>query len=266
MSESNQLFQGLEEMGFSNLNNVQLFPEEKPQNFNSPHAVKEFSPEEFLYDKSHQCPICDMQFKERTLKKGKVRLVSSDTDLRPYYEPMDPIFYDVILCPRCGYAALTSYFQRVSSTQRKWLIEQVATQYRTKEYPAVFTAEHAIERYKMALLSAAVKKAKASEKAYICMKLAWLYRTLPDEKQERLFIEHAFLGYKEAYEKENFPLGDLDEYTAAYLIAEFARRLGKYEESLRWLTKVILGQGTNKRLKDRAIDQKEWIRKAMKNT
>ena len=53
------------------------------------------SPEELekeaLFDKTYECPICNLTFKTKCVRAGKVRLESKDTDLRPIYNHIDPI-------------------------------------------------------------------------------------------------------------------------------------------------------------------------------
>ena len=63
-----------------------------------------------VFKKSYKCPICDSNFKCLTVKQGKARMVSSDIDLKVNYRDIEPLKYDIILCPVCGYAALERYF------------------------------------------------------------------------------------------------------------------------------------------------------------
>lgn len=259
------LFDGLEVLGFQDLEKVELYKQEQEKALHREKAAikKEISSLECLFDKSYTCPVCGHTFKERTIKKGKSRPVSSDSDLKPYYEPIDPMYYDIVLCPSCGYAALTSSFGKLGYTQSKWIREEITPKFKYREYPEVYDADTAIERYKLALLNTIAKKAKDGEKAYICMKIAWLYRDKQDPEKELIFIEHAYTGFKHAYANESFPICGIDENTMTYLIGEFARKLGYLEEAIRWIGTVILAKNVNQRLKDRAIDLKEQIREAM---
>ena len=47
----------------------------------------------FIFDKTYTCPVCDKGFKTKTVKTGKVKLISADTDLRPKYQHMDSLKY-----------------------------------------------------------------------------------------------------------------------------------------------------------------------------
>ena len=69
-----------------------------------------FSEEEHIFDKTFTCPVCDQEFKTKMVKAGKVKLMDLDSDLRPMYQHMDPLKYDAIVCPNCGFAALNRFF------------------------------------------------------------------------------------------------------------------------------------------------------------
>ena len=54
---------------------------------------------DYIFDKTYVCPVCDNEFKSKTVKAGKVHLIGADTDLRPKYKGIDSLKYDAILCP-----------------------------------------------------------------------------------------------------------------------------------------------------------------------
>ena len=60
----------------------------------APHFPEE---SEMIFDKTYRCPVCDRQFKSKAVMSGKAKLVSIDTDLRPKYQGIDCIKYDVVV-------------------------------------------------------------------------------------------------------------------------------------------------------------------------
>ena len=82
--------------------------------------------QDFLFDKTYECPVCYEKIKERTVKSGKIRLLHSDMDLRPVYEQGEPLKYDVIVCPHCGYSVLSRFLKGLTSTQIKAVKAQVS--------------------------------------------------------------------------------------------------------------------------------------------
>ena len=232
-------------------------------NAQKPH--KEEEPLDYLYMKTIHCPVCDAEFMDFAVRKSKLRLIDADTDFKNNYHVIDPNHYEVMLCSFCGYAALQNYFTRISSRQQDMIQTKVSPNYRPVEYPIPLSLEHVIARYKQALVCANAMEAKASQKGITWLKMAWAYRG-HDEKSELACLKGAFMGLKEAYSTENFPLGSMDEPTTKYIMGELARRLGDYEEALRLIGSVIVSRGIQSSLKDRAQNVKELIKEAQTPT
>ncbi|WP_281819552.1 DUF2225 domain-containing protein [Vallitalea longa] len=270
------IFSGLEKLGFNNIKGTDIFADEKKKRVKMiTNKTKKISAKDLLYDRKVLCPICGERFITRTVRAGKAKLISIDTDLRPKYDVITPYAYDVVLCNCCGYAALNKFFKKITATQADWIKSQISNSYRGRKYPDEYTYEIAIERYKLALLNAVVKKVKASEKAYICLKIAWLYRcysedlqkksssnTLLDEvkENEMIFIEKAYEGFVNTYQNEDFPVCGMQEMTVIYLLGDLARKLGKLDESTRWVSEVIVSRTANERLKDKARNVKNLVK------
>lgn len=277
------LLSGLEQFGLKNLENMNLY--EKPKKAENGEDGKPAAPvvqeQDFLFDKSYTCPICEKEFKARTVKIGKARLIGSDLDLRPKYEQVDLLKYDVIMCPDCGYAALSRFFKYVTSPQAKNIKAAISASFKPQQEPKeIYTYDEALERYKMALVNAIVKQAKSSEKAYICLKTAWLLRgkaehldkSLPDyeaqkkqcEDQENEFLRNALEGFLAARQTEGYPMCGMDEPTVDYLIAVTAMRFEQYDVSSRLITGILTSSNANPRMKDKARDIKEMLMKKIK--
>lgn len=274
------LFSGLESLGLGNLSNVELFEQKekvKDKGKEHPSEVMEIKEADFIFEKTFTCPVCDKEFKAKQVRTGRVKLIGSDSDLRPKYQHVDSLKYDAIVCPTCGYAALNRFFNFMSSAQARLIRENISNTFRgLKEGADILTYEEAITRHKLALINAVVKRAKASEKAYTCLKLAWLCRGYaenlpaelpePEEKkkelkaQEQEFIANAYEGFVDAFSKEAFPMCGMDEITVTYLTAELARRVGKYEDALRMIARVLTSREANERIKSKARELKEQIR------
>lgn len=258
-----KIFSGLEEFGFKNLEEVDLYKIEtkaEPEN-----STKEESKIDFLYDKSFTCPVCGNNFKSKAVKVGKARLVSKDTDLMPIYSNINPLLYDVVLCQKCGYASLSKYFDKIKHDQTLLVRATITPKFKSKLYPDIYDENIALERYKLSLLNSVVKKSKFSEKAYTCLKIAWIYRIIEDKENEVKFLEQALNGFREAFIKESFPICGMDTYTVIYLIGELFRRTGNNDEALKWFGKVIVTPNVNPRLKELARDQKDIIKQGAKH-
>lgn len=274
------LLSGLEQFGLSGLENMDLY--EKPKKEEGEAAAAPVVQEQdFLFDKTFTCPICDQEFKARTVKIGKAKLIGTDSDLRPKYEQVDLLKYDIILCPHCGYAALSRYFKFVTSPQAKRIKEVISKSFKPiTEVKEIYTYDEALERYKLTLANAIVKMSKPSEKAYICLKTAWLLRgkaekldkSMPDyeavkkktEEEEKEFLQNALDGFLAARQAESFPMCGMDESTVDYVISVTAAKFEQFDVASKLLSSILISPETNPRMKDKARELKEQILKQIK--
>ena len=268
-------------LGLKNLEGMELFEEKKKEEAPEKAKAPVIQETDYLFDKSYECPVCYEKIKARTVKAGKARLIKSDMDLRPVYEHIEPLKYDVILCPHCGYTALSRYFGGLTASQIKDIKENISKSFRVTEEPKdAFSYDYAIYLYKMSLANALVKHAKASEKAYICLKAGWLCRSYAEnldkgtadyekkfkelKQQEKEFHKNALEGFLTAREKENYPMCGMDEATVEYLVAVLAMEFDQLDVSARIISNLIVSPSANSRMKDKARDIKELLVAKMK--
>lgn len=278
------LLSGLSRFGLGVLENMDLYEKPKPEEEKGEkkNAAPTWQEQDYLFDKTQRCPICDKEFKTRTVKVGKDRLIGSDMDMRPKYEHVDMLKYDVIMCPACGYAALSRYFKFMTSHQAKLIKEKISANFkpRDEEKKEIYTYDEALERYKLTLANAIVKLAKPSEKAYICLKTAWLLRGKGEhldkedaeyekkkkeiDEEERAFLKNALDGFLSARQTENFPMCGMDEPTVDYLIAVTAVKFEQFDVASKLISSVIVSTSASPRMKDRARALKDNIVKQVK--
>ncbi len=274
------IFSGLDKFGIGVSSDLDVYSgykddavdkEDKEESVDSAPAKSEVKESDFLFDKTYECPVCANRFTSKTVKTGRVKSISHDSDLRPVYAHLDVLKYDAVVCPKCGFAAVTRFFHAVSPSQNKWIKEQITSNFKGFEEPEeIYSYDDAIDMHKLALMSTIVKRGRTSERAYCCLKLAWLLRGKRGQsndakeknelkKQEREFIEKAYEGFSEAFARESFPMCGMDEMTVKYLVADLARQIGDYDEAKRWVSKIILSHNANERIKDKARELKNQI-------
>ena len=133
----------------------------------------------------------------------------------------------------------------------------------------------------MTLANAVVKRARASEKAYVCLKSAWLVRGYQEfleesndsnqakvaelKQMEEQYLQNAFTGFVEARQTESFPMCGMDEVTIDYLIAVLATRFKKYEVASKLVASILVSPSASVRTKDKARDLKEQILTEIRN-
>lgn len=274
------LLDGLEGFGLDNVCKMKVYGdiEEKNKKSVEGEVKKEKTEEDYLFEKTYNCPVCDHEFKMSAVRTGKAKLIGTDTDLHPRYQGVDPLKYDAIVCPRCGYAALSRFFSAISFAQSKLVMEQISQRFSAHiKNDGIFTYDDAIMRYRLALANAMVKKSKISERAYICLKTAWMIRSKAEEtadeaekkslaEQEQEFLTTAYEGFNEATTKENYPICGMDEMTLFCMLGDVGRRIGRYEEAGRLISRVIVSKNAPDRVKNKAREIKELITKELFET
>lgn len=275
------LLSGLSEIGLGGLENMEVYeqPEDKEAEKQA-EEKPEVKEETFLFDKSYECPVCYQGFKAKTVRSGKLRSLGTDRDLRPLYDQMEPLKYDVVICPRCGYAALTRFFGGLTAGQIKAIKENISANFHpVKEEKETYTYEEALYRYKLCLANTIVKHGKVSEKAYICLKAGWLLRSMGEnldpavedynkkmqeiKEQEKDFLKNALDGLITARQTESYPICGMDEVTLEYLIAVLAMEFEKYDISSRLIYNILNTPTVNNRIKDKAREVKDELLQQM---
>ena len=298
------LLSGLAKLGLKNLEDMALFEESAKEEKAS--QVKELEKKEptipqekeYLYDKTYECPVCDKTFVQKTVRSGKVKLNRTDRDLRPVYDNIEPLKYEAIVCPHCGYAAHSRYFSTITSTQKKAVQAAISQLYHKTDAADIdiYTYTEAVEKYKLCLANAIVKKAKSSEKAYICLKAGWLMRSMREnfdkaQKEDQLaavqvagqlspeqvaakkaelkaqedeFLENALTGLLNARQTESYPICGMDEITVEYLLAALALHNNQFDLCSRMVSGILGSSTANSRIKEKTRDIKEALMAKMK--
>jgi uncharacterized protein (DUF2225 family) len=218
--------------------------------------------DENLYNRSIECPACGVPIEVTDVKLSKSRVIRKDEDTCPYYNSTNVLFYDVWICPNCGYAALSKNFENISSKKVDLVRKLISPKWMQREFTGERDLARSLECYKLALVNAYTTKAKQSEIANICLRIAWMYRYKNDSPNEQQFLKYTISHYESAYATETFPMDKIDEPTLMYLMGEFNRRIGEYDKATSWFGKVI-GMPSHSRkqaLVDKAREQWDLVK------
>lgn len=274
------ILSGLSGLGLGKLENASIYEKEEPkpvlQDSKKEDAEKKVATEkDFIYEKSFECPVCNKEFKDLVVKTGKARMVKQDKDLRPIFSGIDTIKYDIVSCPNCGYSALAKNFPIIAPPQIKLIRENICRSFRKFPRHSIITYDEAIDRFKLAIANTIVKKGKDSEKAYLCLRMAWVIRgkaqdlvrgtddyekiisELHDDEME--LLHNALEGFVSARAKEHYPIAGMDELTLDYLLAVLFLNEKDYDNAAKMVYEILSSKSANSRLKDKARDLKEEI-------
>lgn len=279
-------FDGLEKFGFKQTGKMDLFADEKDTKRESAESAEKEEEipkeEEFILEKSVRCTVCDKVFRAKIVKSGRVKRLEPDLDLRPRYQYIDTLKYDVSSCPYCGYTALNRFFEHLTLGQIKLIREQVCENFRPSmpDMDPSYTYDKAIDMHKLSLFNSVAKKAKTSEKAYTCLIISWLLRGKVElletesldkkeeieacRKEEEAFYQQAYEGLMKAAGSETPPICGMDQSTMDYLLAVMSFHFQKYDVASKILANVITSPSANRKIKDKALELKDDIIKQLR--
>lgn len=271
------ILSGLSSLGLGKLEGADIYAKEeaKPKVEEVKPVEKTVTERDLIFEKNYECPVCHKQFTESKVRSGKARLVKQDKDLRPIYSGIDCGKYDVISCPHCGYSALERWHGIIAAPQAKLVKENISKHFMKFTRHTVIPYEEAIERYKLTLANCIVKKGKDSEKAFTCLKMAWIirgyaenYDRAADDYEEKIedlkadeaeLLHNALEGFISARQTESYPIAGMDSVTLDYLLSVLLLSEGKYDEAGRYVMQVLQSRDANARIKNKALDLKEEI-------
>lgn len=281
------LLSGMEKFGFSMDGELDILQEENNKKAEDGKVatgpvVKE--EKDFLIDKKMRCPICNTEFPYRAVLTTKIKRLEPDFDLRPNYEYIDKTKYDFLSCPSCGFSALDTTFSKIDTARVKLIKADFCPNFKPQpgeKLPELYDYDYSCEKLKLALICTLKKRAKMSEKALVCLKIAWLRRSqLAElEKDEKAnpevvkmvkaeydgFYKQAYEGFMKAISTETPPYCGMGSEAVEYMLANMSVYYKNYEAASKLVARLIQSPSTSRKVKDKCVDLKEEIVAAMKN-
>lgn len=186
-----------------------------------------------LYLKTMNCPVCKHTFKATKVKLKSVRISHRDSDFCAYFEGENPYFYEVSVCPECGFAATDSEYEKINNPQREAILEEISSHWTKRSVNGKRTITDAINSYKLALHESGLMKKEHQYSGLLALKLAWLYRYKEDSNSEKRFLGVALNEFKKAYTKETFK-PSFTVGKCCYLIGEIYTRFEDSSNAIKW--------------------------------
>lgn len=212
------------------------------------------------YEKKIECLHCKKGFPTLKVRSRFIKVSDTDTDFMPVYGEGDvpAMYYNVFVCEHCGFSFtedFSRYFPPGTAEEIQSQITDKWVQHNFKGERSVFQA---IQVYKLALVCANIKKEKYVAKAGLALRLAWFYRSLHNEAQERRFMEIARDQYMESFSTEDYASTQMSATRIMYMIAELSRRLGDMKNATRFFSKVIESQRVGGEAKVIEMAKERW--------
>lgn len=189
-----------------------------------------------LYEIKVTCLYCETEFRTSRVRHSLKKSYMTDTDFCAHYKGINPDYYVVRVCPACGYASTENSTENLSDKQREIFANQIQARWISRDYGGERTWEQALETYQLALLCAQTIGDTKRLIASLLQHIAWLYRYKGKEEQELRFIQFSLDAYIQVYELEGVGANNA---RLLYLIGELYRRVGNYQDAVKWFSRVI---------------------------
>lgn len=215
-----------------------------------------------LYDKKYQCPLCLKSFTSKKVRSRFIKPQTVESDFGPIYkegERNNPLFYYVIVCPQCGFAFTEEFGRNISQTGRQQVMQEITTKMdKSTDYCTSRDFEMAVRTYKLAIYTGQLVKEKHTVFANICLRLSWLYRGAGRIAEEQRFLQLAATEFEQSYIISDFNPDTVPEMQILYLIGELNRKLGKYNEAVRYFSMVAEHQERSRYIKYVNLAREQW--------
>lgn len=219
-----------------------------------------------FYSKRFTCACCKTTFTSLVVKSKYVRLEKTDSDFCPHYSTLNPLFYEVKVCPQCGYAFADETSVKLGDRALANLAERLLEIRPSLRFGEERDLEMAVESFHLASSCLEAIGGKKSHMGKLYLKIAWLYRSAGYEAQEREYCEKALGYFNESYRTEQ-STDPAFELNLLYLLGDLNHRLGHFDLASQWFSRVLTHprRSTNPNIVNRTRDQWYDLRKELKN-
>ncbi|WP_332647613.1 DUF2225 domain-containing protein [Lysinibacillus sp. 54212] len=203
------------------------------------------------YESNIDCKFCKKQYTTYKVRPNRYKVVDEHSDFMPIYEGLNPLLYEVAVCPYCGYA----YHKSMARTYGPFML-MIGELYinelqKTINICRERTIDDAIVSYKLAYLVSRSAMEEPLLMANFALKIAWLYRLKDESASEKRYLTAA----REFYSK-SFATNREGEERIQYLNAELSLRLGDIKEAKKGFSRLIADRSTSN--KYRKLARNRW--------
>lgn len=221
-----------------------------------------------LFWKTFRDPITLAEFQAIHVKSNAYSVRSRDPDFAPHYEGVNPLWYAVIVSPS-GFAAEESVYKRSPKLlfrDRDVLLDELDAMPPASQLTGIRDLQRACESYALALQLVEYQRVPLTDVAGLALKASWVFRDWAAEGNDTAADQVPALRalalekYLQSYEQEDTTRLKLGSSGVGYLIAELLREQGRFDESLRWFSRVKTDKSVTTEIKRLADNQMELCR------
>lgn len=225
-----------------------------------------------LTQRDVSCPVCLQVFKLHTPRSGTYSLVRRDSDNCPHYSGVNPLYYQIWVCPGCGYAALKKDFANLEDRHHDAVAKALkdAGLVRTVDFRQPDRSPFAaLVAFKLAAVTYEARKAQPKVLASMSLRAGWICRMTGNLGRELAHLARASELLELAFSQGGAKPGqggdeDDDEAAIPFMIGELGLRLGRFEQAERWFGVVLADRETPDKIQKATRDRLYDLRQVQK--
>ncbi len=193
--------------------------------------------EDVFFRKELICPLCAARFRTLKPRRKYVIVEKADDDFCLYYKLVNPLFYEINVCPKCGYSFNMSTGGPVKAELKKGLAKALDGIWKSVNYCGSRTLEDAVETFKLALECQRLAGADNASLGRLYLKLGWLYRYLNMKDQERQNLNKALYHLSRYFETGSLQ-EPKEEMNLMFLLGQLHLILGDERGAVNWFIQI----------------------------
>jgi len=225
-----------------------------------------------LTQRDVSCPVCLQVFKLHTPRSGTYSLVRRDSDNCPHYSGVNPLYYQIWVCPGCGYAALKKDFASLEDRHHDAVAKALKESglARTVDFRQPDRSPFAaLVAFKLAGVTYEARKASPKVLASMALRAGWICRMTGNLGRELAHLARASELLELAFSQGGAKPGqggeeEDDESAIPFMIGELGLRLGRFEQAERWFGVVLADRETPDKIQKATRDRLYDLRQVQK--
>lgn len=185
------------------------------------------------------CPVCGKKTRV-TKTRSRLMAMTTDCDMCTHYKDFIPYFYTIWVCEHCSFAADEKRFLAPMPAKHREKIWEFLSRRKAKfEYHEERSVAEAVASFQLAIFYEELLSSSLGHRAGLYLTLAWIYRLSNELEREEPMMRKAASLYEQSLLTERYPLGNLSDTMALYLVGAINYRLGEYDKATSFLSRII---------------------------
>ncbi|MFZ5596526.1 MAG: DUF2225 domain-containing protein [Bacillota bacterium] len=218
--------------------------------------------DDIFYRKEFTCPMCANKFSTLKPRQKYVVVEKTDDDFCSYYKTVNPLFYEINVCPVCCYAFNNSSYGPIRAEIKDGMAKLLLKISKPVNYCNTRSLQDALDTFMMAVECQRLRGADDAVIGRLYLKTGWMFRYMEQKDLEMKFLDKALYYITRSFEKN--PSDDpKEEMNLMFLLGQLHFILGDEKGAINWFIRITQhpGKKAYPYMVNRARDKWQEIRR-----